>query len=665
MRTTVLGSAAMARVALAGLALGLVALAGLALWSTVTNQRTTARVGEMNEISDRWGRIFQQTTLEGEALQAFLDGGSPEAREPLDSAVGGAEDDLEWLLRRGDRNDVEAAARIGQTYSTYTAALRDVVRLGELGDLTNATMQADLGEFAASSLRKQVSQVVAAKRNQTTQHLLEADEANRKLRALAWIAFAIDLALLGLCSLVLLENQRRIRRQAAQGRHDARHDGLTGLANRTLLAERAEQGVREADRRDSLLGLLLIDLDKFKEVNDTLGHHAGDLLLRQIANRLTAASRAVDAVARLGGDEFAVLLPMIDSVEQATAVAARIHEALCVPVDIDGVRLEVGASIGVAVYPVDSTGAEQLLQHADVAMYAAKRGQSGCTVYTVDLDDHSRDQLTMVSELRHAIEHDELILHYQPKANARTGVVCGTEALVRWRHPARGLLGPLEFIPVAESHALIQPLTRWVLDIALAQCRRWLTAGEELPVAVNIGADCLQNEAFPAMVAELLGRYAIPPHMLTLELTESAMITNPARAAAVMRDLGERGVRLSIDDFGTGYSSISLLHNLPVHEMKLDRVFVTQMCSGTGNSAIIRALLDLGHGFDLQVVAEGIEDGDTWTQLDSLGCDVIQGFFLGRPMPAAEFEPWLLQHRRAAAARPVREGVTRSALVSS
>jgi diguanylate cyclase (GGDEF)-like protein len=534
-----------------------------------------------------------------------------------------------------------------------------VVRLGELGDAANAALQADLGEFAASSLRKQVSQVLAAKRNATTHYLLEANRANRELRTLAWVAFAVDLALLGLCSLVLLENQRRIRRQAAQSMHDALHDGLTGLANRALLADRAEQGVREADRYDNRLGLLLIDLDKFKEVNDTLGHHAGDLLLRQVATRLETASRDVDLVARLGGDEFAVLLPRIGSIANATAVATRIHEAICLPVEINGVRLEVGASIGVAVYPFHATNAEQLLQHADVAMYAAKRARRGFTVYAAGLDDHSAAQLTLVSELRYAIEHDELVLHYQPKANARTGEVCGVEALVRWEHPERGLVGPLEFIPVAEDNGLIKPLTKWVLGNALAQCRSWLAAGEEVPVSVNIGAECLQNEGFPGGVAELLGRHAVPPHMLTLELTESAMITNPTRATAVMRELGERGVRLSIDDFGTGYSSIALLLKLPVHEMKLDRTFVTQMCSDAGNNAIVRALLDLGRSFDLQVVAEGIEDLDTWTELDSLGCDVIQGFYLGRPMPAAEFAPWLNRRRAAAVVPPVGEELVR------
>ena len=655
MRTTALASTAMARLALAGLALGLVALAALALWTTVSNQRATVRIGEMNESGDRWGRIQQKTTIEGDALVAFVRGGSPESRKPLASALGGADADLKWLLDRGDVADAEAAGRIRQTYVTYTAALREVVELGERGELASAALQADLGAFAASSLQKQISQVVAGKRNQTTQYLLEADRSNRKLRTLTGIAFTIDVVLLGLCSLILLENQRRIRQQAAQSHHDALHDGLTGLGNRTLFTEETERAIRDAKRSDHPLGLLLIDLNKFKEVNDTLGHHAGDLLLCQMASRLRAACREDDLAARLGGDEFAMLLPGTGAVDNAAAIATRIHDALCTPVDIEGVRLEVGASIGLAVYPQHGSTADQLLQHADVAMYAAKRGRHGVTLYRADLDRHNSDQLRLVGELRKAIEQDELILHYQPQANAHSGEICGAEALVRWRHPERGLLAPLDFIPAAEENGLIEPLTHWVLDNALAQCRTWLGAGERLPISVNVGVDCLQNDAFPAAVAEALARHAVPPDMLTLELTESAMISNPDSATAVLQELGALGVRLSIDDFGTGYSSISLLQQLPVHEVKLDRAFVTRMGSDGRNRAIVRALLDLGRGFHLQVVAEGIEDLDTWTTLDSLGCDVIQGFYLGKPMPAAEFAPWLARHRTATGARSTPE----------
>jgi predicted signal transduction protein with EAL and GGDEF domain len=364
-------------------------------------------------------------------------------------------------------------------------------------------------------------------------------------------------------------------------------------------------------------------------------------LLKQVAVRLQGAVREVDLVTRLGGDEFAVLLPRVGSLVSATMVAERIHEALSMPVELNGTLLEVGASVGVSVYPADASDAEQLLQHADVAMYVAKRSRLGVTVYDADLDESSPDRLTVVSDLRHALDRAEIVLHYQPKADAHTGRICGVEALARWQHPTRGLLGPFEFIPVAEENGLIQPLTRYVLDVALDQCRQWLSTGVDLPVSVNVGAECLQNASFPTQVAEALARHDVPPHKLTLEITESGIITNAARAAEVLAALGNQGVRLSIDDFGTGYSSIAMLRNLPVHELKLDRTFVTQMRSSVGNTAIVRALLDLGRNFDLQVVAEGIEDGDTWTELESLGCHVIQGFYLAKPMPAAEIQPWL------------------------
>ncbi|OLB80377.1 MAG: hypothetical protein AUI14_07085 [Actinobacteria bacterium 13_2_20CM_2_71_6] len=647
MRSKIMESRAMARVAMGGLAVGLVALAGLALSSTISMERATAHVRDLNEISDRWGQVFQQTNLEGDAMRDYMRAGTASGRQPLASAVGRAEADFEWLQHHGVRTDTEAAASIRQTYTSYTEVLREIVRLGDQGDTAGAALQADMADFAASSLRKQIAAIVAAKRHETTEYLREEDRVNRQLRFAAVVAFLIDLGLLGLFTLVLLDNQRRVRRQAAKSQHDALHDALTGLGNRTLLAERMEYGVREAHRYGERLGLLLIDLNKFKEVNDTLGHHVGDLLLKQVAARLHATVREVDLVARLGGDEFAVLLPRVGSVSNATMVAERIHEALCAPVQLEGITLEVGASVGVAVYPVDSTDADQLLQHADVAMYVAKRGRVGVALYEPGLDDNSPAQLTVVSDLRRAIDRGELVLYYQPKADAGTGRICGVEALARWQHPDRGLLGPFEFIPVAEENGLIKPLTRYVLDAALGQCRQWLSAGLDMPVSVNVGAECLQSHEFPAEVAELLSRHAVPPHMLTLEITESGMITNAARAAAVLRGLGEVGVRLSIDDFGTGYSSISLLQSMPVHEMKLDRAFVTQMRTDVGNNAIVRALLDLGRNFDLQVVAEGIEDGDTWTELRSLGCDVIQGYFLSKPMPADQFQPWLDSHRAA------------------
>jgi diguanylate cyclase (GGDEF)-like protein len=416
----------------------------------------------------------------------------------------------------------------------------------------------DQAALAFTSLRKQITAIIQTKRLETSEYLGIADRQNRRLRLAEVGVFVVDVGLVVLCGTVLLLYRRKILRQAAKSQHAALHDALTGLANRTLLAGRIGRAVQEARSGDAV-GLLLVDLDRFKEVNDTLGHHCGDLLLQRVATRLTGAVRDVDTVARLGGDEFAVLLPRAGSVSGALEAAERVQQELSTPVDVDGLSLEVGGSIGVAVYPTDSAGADELLRHADIAMYAAKRSHLGLASYEPGLHEHSTAQLTLVSELRRAIDQSELVLHYQPKAVAHSGAICGVEALARWQHPHRGLVRPGEFIPAAESNGLIEPLTRYVLDTALAQCRAWRAAGCDMPVAVNVGAHCLHNLAFSDQVKDLLKTHGLPASMLTLEITESAIISDPQRADNVLRRLENIGVRLSIDDFGTGYSSIAYL----------------------------------------------------------------------------------------------------------
>jgi diguanylate cyclase len=641
METTVMGSRATGRVALVGLAVGLVTLAALALGSTISMQRTTAGVRQHQEINDRWSQALQQSQLDRDAIREFLRTGSPQARQRLVVTPGGAAA-LVWLRQNGTAEDSAAATPVVRAYAEQVDAMRAAA---DATDPVLATAHAEHADAVAAAITRRLAEVATVRRSETAAYLDATDRNDTRLQYGTAAVLGLDLGLLGLCGLVLRDNQRRVREQAAQSQHDALHDRLTGLANRALLADRIQQGVKEADRYKDRLGLLLIDLDRFKEINDTLGHETGDLLLQKVAGRLQEAVREVDLVARLGGDEFAVLLPRVGSVTNAMMVAGRIHESLSAPVELDGLTIETAGSIGVNLYPSNSTSSDQLLRHAEIAMYAAKRGRVGVMLYEHGIESGKPAQRTVVSELRRAMDQGDLVLHYQPMADAVTGRISAVEALVRWQHPERGLLGPFEFIPAAEEHGLIQPLTQYVLSSALNQCRQWRSSGLELPVSVNVGAECLQNPTFPAKVDELLSRYEIPAHLLTLEITESAMITNPTRASIVMRELGERGMRLSIDDFGTGYSSISFLHKLPVHEMKLDRAFVTTMRTNAGNKAIVRALLDLGRNFHLQVVAEGIEDGETWDELVALGCDIIQGYHLSRPMPAAEVRPWLERHR--------------------
>ena len=432
-------------------------------------------------------------------------------------------------------------------------------------------------------------------------------------------------------------------RQALQAEmeHRALHDGLTGLPNRALLADRFDQALRADQRGGTATGLLLIDLDRFKEINDTLGHHFGDQLLTQIGPRLAGVLRAGDTVARLGGDEFAVLLPEIGTLPAAVTVAEKLHVALAGSFAVDGVDLDVEASIGVVLSGEHGAHPAELMQRADVAMYVAKQRSLGVSVYDPDADGHSPERLALLGDLRRALTGDELVLHYQPKISLTTGQVCGAEALLRWQHPERGLVPPDAFIPLAENTGLIGPLTERVLDLALAQARRWADAGTPLQVAVNLSARNLLDDRIAGVVAAALDRHGVPAALLKLEVTESAIMTDPTRAKALLERLAGHGIALSIDDFGAGYTSLGQLKNLPVTELKVDRSFVQTMATDTSNGMIVRSVVELGHNLGLTAVAEGVETSEILAQLTGYSCDVAQGYHLSRPLPAEAFAGWL------------------------
>ena len=424
--------------------------------------------------------------------------------------------------------------------------------------------------------------------------------------------------------------------------HRALHDTLTQLPNRALLADRFDQALRAGQRDGTATGLLLIDLDRFKEINDTFGHHYGDALLTQVGPRLTAALREVDTVARLGGDEFAVLLPDIASVQDVVAVAEKLQAALETPFHVEGVDLDVEASIGLVLSGEHGSDAATLLQRADIAMYVAKTQNLGVSVYDPTIDGHSPAKLALLGDLRRALERGELVLHYQPKVSISTGEVVGAEALVRWQHPGRGLLFPDTFIPLAEHTGLIGPLTRHVVSSALAQARVWADAGRPLPVSVsvNLSARNLLDERLPTQVAELLTLHGVPARLLELEVTESAIMTEPARAQRLLEALAALGVRLSIDDFGAGYTSLGQLKTLPITELKIDKSFVMTMTEDRSNALIVHSVVDLGHNLGLTLVAEGVETQQALGALSGLGCDVAQGYHLSRPATAAAFDLW-------------------------
>jgi len=423
-------------------------------------------------------------------------------------------------------------------------------------------------------------------------------------------------------------------------RHQALHDALTGLPNRTLLHDRLRSALAASERDRCPVALLLLDLDRFKEINDTFGHHCGDLLLQRVGPCLSSILRASDTVARLGGDEFAIVLPGDDSAG-ALRTARKIGDALDVPFVIDGQSLQIGASIGVALCPDHGDDTQTLLRRADVAMYEAKRTHSGCALYDAARDPYSADRLALVGALRHAIAHDELLLHYQPKVDLKSGRVFAVEALARWRHSEHGMIPPDRFIPLTEQTGLIAPLTLWVLDTALAQCRRWRSAGYTIEVAVNLSMWNLHDPGLVDALARMLADRAVPPAALCLELTESAIMADAERAQTVLARLADLGVGISIDDFGTGYSSLAYLKRLPVGELKIDKSFVQHMGEDENDRAIVGSTIGLAHSLGLRVVAEGVEDKRAWDFLARLGCDVAQGYYLSRPLPASELEQWL------------------------
>jgi diguanylate cyclase (GGDEF)-like protein/PAS domain S-box-containing protein len=447
------------------------------------------------------------------------------------------------------------------------------------------------------------------------------------------------------------------KRAEAALTHQALHDGLTGLPNRTLLQDRLEQAIHRGRRQAASVALLLIDLDRFKEINDTFGHGAGDSLLRELGPRLQQLLRESDTVARptqegemeselarLGGDEFAILLPETDA-GGASVVADRILDQLSQPFLIEGQAVTIGASIGIAVSPEHGETADLLLRHADVAMYSAKKAHSGSALYDADEDPYTATRLTLIADLGRAIAADELLLYYQPLVDISTRRVLGAEALVRWQHREHGFIPPSQIIDMAEHAELIKPLTLWVLSAALRDCRGWRDAGWPLSVAVNLSARSLHDYQLPRLVGDALDAAGLPAAALTIEITETAMVIDPRRASAIIGQLNAMGVAVSIDDFGMGYSSLSYLKTLPAREVKIDRSFVFEMVQRSEDWRIVRAAITLAHDLGLRAVAEGIESEETWEALRQLECDAGQGYYFARPMPLCAFVDWLAAAR--------------------
>ncbi|RBY95080.1 GGDEF-domain containing protein [Blastococcus sp. TBT05-19] len=451
--------------------------------------------------------------------------------------------------------------------------------------------------------------------------------------AAAWLAIGCVLAAVARTGVTFREV-----RAFNEVKEQARTDELTGLPNRRALLEEAGRVLRTATARDQA-ALLLLDLDGFKEVNDSLGHTAGDQLLRQIGPRLLPALGPDDLLARLGGDEFAVLLPGV-SLDQAQQRAERLRALVLQPFPVEDIRLHVGVSIGVATGPVPAATVQEMLRCADVAMYAAKGAQEGVHVYVPDPHGGSGDRLRTMEELRIALQTGQLVVHLQPQVGLPDGEVVGAEALVRWQHPVRGLLSPADLLPAAEQAGLLRPLTDAVLELALTATALWWPE-RRVPVSVNLAAANVNDVDLPSKVAAALARHGLPAEALTLELVEDTLMADPERGRQILAELRRLGVRTSIDDYGTGYSSLAYLRHLPADELKLDRSLTADVDRDGRAAAIVEHTASLAHALGLRLVAEGVEDAATGAVLARLGCDIAQGYAISRPMPVADFLRWL------------------------
>jgi diguanylate cyclase (GGDEF)-like protein len=618
-------------VATAGLVAVLLSVTGGAAWAAAGVDQAVQEIEHVSAQRDAWVHADREISREESLGSSYLAEPSGDLRLSLAEASRSLAAALEFLVVHGEPAHPPSAHEVKAIYARSAPAVRRMLAAVDAGDTALAkTLHERPIRPAYATLRHKISAFADREQEEVTGKLIELRRRQHALRLASLAAAGVGLLALAVFLLLVVGYQQRLVRQAL-------HDGLTGLPNRELFADRVGQAIRTADRELRPAALLLLDLDRFKDVNDTLGHHHGDQLLVQVGQRLSGTLREADTVARLGGDEFAVLLPGATA-EGASAVAEKLRAALHQPLMLNEVALDLDASIGIVAYPDHGSDAAELLQHADVAMYLAKLAHVGSLVYDPSVDQHSPKRLALLGGLRLALERDELLLHYQPKADLRSGDIRGVEALIRWQHPEHGLLEPGEFIPLAERTGLIHPLTRSVLDGALDQAARWRRAGSPLSVAVNVSTRCLLDLAFPDQIAGQLAGWEVPPHLLVLEITESAVMADPARALEVLRGLHALGVAIAIDDFGTGYSSMAYLKELPVDELKIDRSFVSQMAASSRDAVIVRSTIDLGHNLGLRVVAEGVETRQAWEALAALGCDLAQGYYLGRPMPAADLE---------------------------
>ena len=637
----------MAAIGLAGVLLALTALSVLGAASTRRSARTASR---SSVLAAAYNRAFNDVAAEESLERKYrLEPGSA-VRDRHRHAGDDLQQALNDVYARGTSGDRALVTSLRSLHAGYVTAIERLFAAVDAGDpvivlrIDNDEVDPAFGRI--SDLVQVATDEHARAAQQTLGQLHRVESA---VFATTTAGFAVGLALLALFTAVTVGYQRALLRQSADSRRRALHDELTGLPNRVLLNERLADAVGTGGDT----AVMILDLDRFKEVNDTLGHSYGDDLLRQVAQRVRATVRADDTVARLSGDEFAVLLPGTGA-QEALALAGRLTVELHRSFVVGSVTVDVETSIGVAASAQPGI-ADTLLRSADIAMHAAKDAKTGAVLYSPDMHTGNAGRLQLLGDLRRALDAgDQLALHYQPKIDLESEAVRGAEALLRWNHPVRGAVSPAEFIPIAETTGLINRLTLWVLRQAIGQARAWLDDGNPVTIAVNLSPRCLLDPTLVEQVTDLLHEFGLPATLLRLEVTETAVMANPALAQATLTRLHELGITLSIDDFGTGYSSMAYLKRLPIDELKVDQSFVFSMDSDPDDAALVRGAIDLGHNLGLTVVAEGVETAAHVAALRRLGCDVAQGFHYAWPMAAAAFTGWLQQRTT----QPVAEAVT-------
>ncbi len=643
------------RVASGALVLVLLAVSVFAVWSSQATSIAASRAVAANDLAGYFAQAASAAAAEESLERKYRLEPGPQIRTRYNSAAADLVSALGRVRRQGDAGDRAFVDRVLAQHRDYLGATDQMFAAVDSGD-TSAVLRIDGDQVDPlfNDIQKAVDGA-ADDKNQIAMDVLAYLQRLETLnRLLTPVVFLAGLVLAALLISISRGHRRLLDVERASAVHDSLHDALTGLPNRTLLSDRLGQALRADTRLGTSTGLLLLDLDRFKQINDTFGHHHGDELLTQVGPRLASVVRDVDTVARLAGDEFVVLLPDICSAAAATAVAVKLRAALETPFRVEGIDLDVEVSIGVVLSGEHGQDEAILLQRADIAMYMAKTQNLGISVYDPAVDRHSPNSLALFGDMRRALDRGELILHYQPKVSISTGDVVGAEALVRWQHPERGLVFPDEFIPLIEHTGLIGPLTRHVLDLALAQARTWSDAGRPLTVSVNLSARNLLDEGLPRQVAALLSARGVGPELLNLEVTESAIMTDPARAQQLLEQLSTLGIGISIDDFGAGYTSLGQLKNLPVSELKIDRSFVMTMTEDPSNALIVRSVVDLGRNLGFTLVAEGVETEQILKALAGIGCHVAQGYHLSRPLTAAAFDTWCAGRRITAMRIPAR-----------